>query len=107
MNDQERATGIDYGFRQFDARNFVTVDARQMAFDNYESLIYSQSGLAGAMPVQMLMSAEVPNGFNYTMTTNGLGGTPSPIAIGVMQPLVNSPEFASTFLRNVTGMGEV
>lgn len=107
MNDVERKDGIDTSMQSYVGTRFVTTDARQMAYDNYESLVFSQSGLAGLVPGQMLLSAEVPRGFNYTTGVNGLGGTPSPIAMGDMTPLVNRPEFASTFLRNITGMGEV
>lgn len=105
MNAQEEKTGIDMGYAHFEARQFITTDARQMAFDNYESLIYSQSGLAGAMNYQTMTAAELPRGFNYDLTGNGLGGTPSPIANGVAMPLVSNPDFADTFIRNVTGYG--
>lgn len=106
MNNNERDTGIDDQLASYTARQFVTTDARQMAFDNFESLTYSQSGLAGAMPAMMIMGAELPRGFDYTMTQNGLGGTPSPIANGILTPLVHTNDFAATFARNVTGSNE-
>ena len=106
MNEGERKTGVDDQLASYTARQFVTSDARQLAYDNYESLTFSQSGLAGGTPWMSMLGAETPRGFDYTMTQNGLGGTPSPIANGVLTPLVNQGDFAATFARNVTGSNE-
>lgn len=103
MDDRERATGIDYAYMSYHARSFITTDARQNAFDNYESLMFSQSGLAGAMPAQMLISAQIPRGFEYTMSHIGIGGTPSPNANGPQMPLISQSEFATAFVEQSAG----
>lgn len=83
----------------YDFRLFSTTDARQYAFDDYQVLTNSQSGLAGLMPLwPSIIAAQIPSGFDYTTNFIGLGGTPRPV--DVPQPLINQPQFALSFLED-------
>lgn len=98
--------GLASGIPEFEARSFVTVDARQNAFIDYQQTSDYLSGTTGAMPAMTMMSAQVPNDFQYVGNVIGIGGTPSPIANGVALPLVTQAPWAETFLRNMSGSNE-
>lgn len=105
MNDNERKTGIDGGLTSYTPQAFTTVDARQMSPDNYESLVFSPSGLTGALPAYQIAALDDPRGFVYSGISTGLGGNPSPASADSAQPLIYDAQFAEAFIRNNSGGG--
>lgn len=83
---------------QYDARMFLTTDARQFAFDDYLVITTSQGGLNGLRPLWTMAAAEFPTGFDYMTNLIGLGGTPAPSSLP--QPLIAQPRFAASFLAD-------
>jgi hypothetical protein len=100
-------TGPTYASRTqgvYTQGGFTSCDARLMAYSTFETIPTCQSGLAGAMPVDGISAAQMPNGFDYTTNVLGIGGTmPNNGAINIMAPLVQQPQFAQTYMAESAG----
>lgn len=98
--------GKSTGLPAYDARlQLQTNDARLNAFDDDMVITTSQSGLAGLVPLWNVVAAETPIGFDYMTNVIGLGGTPYPVS--VQEPLVQQPQFVTTFLDEYVATGPV